>query len=59
MGRAAGGGPLFVEVPNVNAPAIAAYRQLGFRLVGADASRYDGTAAAGQTAVYLARGLEP
>ena len=35
---------LFIEVPNVNAPAIAAYRQLGFRLVGADASLYDGTA---------------
>lgn len=49
---------LFVETPSVNAPAIAAYERLGFHLVGLDSSLYDGTSATGQTAVYLARGLE-
>lgn len=48
---------LFVETPSVNAPAIAAYERLGFHLVGLDSSLYDGTPAAGETAVYLARGL--
>lgn len=48
---------LFVETPSVNAPALAAYERLGFHLVGLDSSLYDGTPAAGETAVYLARGL--
>lgn len=49
---------LFVETPSVNAPAITVYQRLGFHLVGLDTSLYDGTPAAGETAVYLARGLE-
>ena len=44
---------LFVETPSVNAPAIAAYERLGFHLVGLDSSLYDGTPAAGETAVPI------
>lgn len=48
---------LSVETPSANAPAIAVYERLGFELVGLDTSLYDGTPAAGETAVYPARGL--
>ncbi|MFZ1990626.1 MAG: GNAT family N-acetyltransferase [Alphaproteobacteria bacterium] len=46
---------LWVETQNVNVPAIAAYRALGFELCGLDTALYHGTAEADETALYLAR----
>ncbi|HXZ68400.1 MAG TPA: GNAT family N-acetyltransferase [Alphaproteobacteria bacterium] len=46
---------MWVETQNVNAPAIAAYRALGFELCGLDTALYQGTPEEGETALYFAR----
>ncbi len=42
---------------DVNAPAIAAYRAMGFELCGLDRLLYRSTPAEGETALFMAREL--
>ncbi|MEU4727704.1 GNAT family N-acetyltransferase [Streptomyces sp. NPDC023588] len=51
--RERGAGHLWLEVTNINAPAIHAYRRMGFAFCGLDASLYEGTASAGEQALYM------
>ncbi|WP_432093983.1 GNAT family N-acetyltransferase [Streptomyces sp. bgisy100] len=51
--RERGARHLWLEVTNVNAPAIHAYRRMGFTLCGLDTTLYDGTESAGEQALYL------
>ncbi|MFF3763772.1 GNAT family N-acetyltransferase [Streptomyces sp. NPDC001922] len=51
--RERGAGHLWLEVTNVNAPAIHAYRRMGFALCGLDTTLYDGTESAGEQALYM------
>ncbi|MEU6665948.1 GNAT family N-acetyltransferase [Streptomyces sp. NPDC046727] len=46
---------VWLEVSNVNAPAIRAYLRMGFAFCGLDTSLYDGTESAGETALFMAR----
>ncbi|MEN3584837.1 GNAT family N-acetyltransferase [Streptomyces sp. ZYX-F-203] len=50
-------GHLWLEVTNVNAPAIRAYRRWGFSFCGLDTSLYQGTESQGEQALYMARSL--
>ncbi|MFI9722266.1 GNAT family N-acetyltransferase [Streptomyces sp. NPDC052396] len=54
-GRRAGAGHLWLEVTHVNAPAIRAYLRMGFRFCGLDTSLYQGTASAGEVALFMSR----
>ncbi|MFG2622635.1 GNAT family N-acetyltransferase [Streptomyces sp. NPDC048507] len=59
MGRAVdfarerGAGHLWLEVSNVNAPAIHAYRRLGFAFCGLDTALYEGTGSRGEQALFM------
>ncbi|MEU7569040.1 GNAT family N-acetyltransferase [Streptomyces fradiae] len=53
--RECGAAHLWLEVSNVNAPAVRAYRRMGFTLCGLDVSLYDGTASRGEFALYMSR----
>ncbi|MFE8912528.1 GNAT family N-acetyltransferase [Streptomyces globisporus] len=53
--RAQGAGHIWLEVTNINAPAIHAYRRMGFSLCGLDTSLYEFTASAGEYALYLSK----
>ncbi|MCB5178818.1 GNAT family N-acetyltransferase [Streptomyces antimicrobicus] len=59
MGRAVdfarerGAGHLWLEVTNVNAPAIHAYRRMGFAFCGLDTALYQGTDSEGEHALYM------
>jgi ribosomal protein S18 acetylase RimI-like enzyme len=59
MGRAVefarerGAGHVWLEVTNVNGPAIHAYRRMGFAFCGLDTSLYSGTASDGEQALYM------
>jgi ribosomal protein S18 acetylase RimI-like enzyme len=57
-GRATGALTAWVETNNQNVPGIAAYRRLGFALVGFDQTHYLGTSAADQFAIFLSRPLD-
>lgn len=48
---------LWLEVTNINAPAIHAYRRMGFTLCGLDTSLYRGTSSHGETALFMSRDL--
>jgi len=48
-------GQIWLEVTNVNAPAIHAYRRMGFSLCGLDTSLYEFTPAAGEYALYMSK----
>ncbi len=50
---------LWVETSSLNSPGIQAYRRLGFTLCGLDTRLYDGTPAAGEAAIFLARQIGP
>ncbi|MEV5508528.1 GNAT family N-acetyltransferase [Streptomyces orinoci] len=50
-----GAGHLWLEVTNVNAPAIHAYRRMGFTFCGLDTTLYGGTASQGEQALYMSR----
>lgn len=56
-GRQRGALLAWLEVSNANAPAIEAYRALGFELCGLDLSLYSHTEASGEVALYMARPL--
>ncbi|MFD7338933.1 GNAT family N-acetyltransferase [Streptomyces violascens] len=51
--RERGAGHVWLEVTNVNAPAIHAYRRMGFAFCGLDTSLYSGTASDGEQALYM------
>ncbi|MCA1271555.1 GNAT family N-acetyltransferase [Streptomyces rubiginosohelvolus] len=53
--RERGAGHIWLEVTNINAPAIHAYRRMGFALCGLDTSLYEFTASAGEYALYLSK----
>lgn len=65
MGRAVeyarerGAGHIWLEVTNVNAPAIHAYRRMGFTFCGLDLTLYDGTASSGEHALYMSMPCPP
>ncbi|MEU6479428.1 GNAT family N-acetyltransferase [Streptomyces sp. NPDC047017] len=59
FGRARGAGHVWLEVTNVNAPAIHAYRRMGFRFCGLDLALYDGTASSGEHALYMSMTCPP
>ena len=56
-GRTLGARRVWLETSNVNVPGIAAYARLGYTLCGLDTTYYEGTYAAAETAIYLARPL--
>jgi len=56
-GRQLGARRVWLETSNVNAPGIAAYARLGYTLCGADATFYEATPAASETAIYLSKPL--
>ncbi|MFY4720920.1 GNAT family N-acetyltransferase [Streptomyces sp. LaBMicrA B280] len=51
--RGRGARQIWLEVTNVNAPAIHAYRRMGFAFCGLDISLYDGTPSEGEQALYM------
>ena len=57
LGRELGARHLWLETSNLNVPAVAAYRALGFALTGVDATLYDGTQAEGEIALFLSKPL--
>ncbi|MEV4441986.1 GNAT family N-acetyltransferase [Streptomyces sp. NPDC049577] len=58
-GRAVGARTAWLEVSNVNAPAVRAYRRMGFTVCGLDTTLYTGTPAEGELALFMARPLGP
>ncbi|MFE9660620.1 MULTISPECIES: GNAT family N-acetyltransferase [unclassified Streptomyces] len=57
-GRKAGARTLWLEVTHVNAPAVRAYRRLGFEVCGLDTSLYVGTPAEGEIALFMSKSLD-
>ncbi|MFD7259260.1 GNAT family N-acetyltransferase [Streptomyces sp. NPDC059874] len=53
--RERGAEHLWLEVSTVNAPAVHAYRRMGFVLCGLDTTLYGGTPAAGERALFMTR----
>ncbi|MEU9048813.1 GNAT family N-acetyltransferase [Streptomyces sp. NPDC048384] len=53
--RECGAGHVWLEVSNINAPAIRAYLRMGFTFCGLDTSLYDGTESAGEQALFMSR----
>uniref|UniRef100_A0AAU2JLJ7 GNAT family N-acetyltransferase n=1 Tax=Streptomyces sp. NBC_00049 TaxID=2903617 RepID=A0AAU2JLJ7_9ACTN len=53
--RERGAEHLWLEVSTVNAPAVHAYRRMGFALCGLDTTLYGGTPAAGEQALFMSR----
>ncbi|MBB5121253.1 streptothricin acetyltransferase [Streptomyces eurocidicus] len=56
-GRELGARTAWLEVTNVNAPAVRAYRRMGFALCGLDTTLYTGTASEGEIALFMSRPL--
>lgn len=57
LGRQLGARNVWLETSNFNAPAVAAYRALGYALTGIDTTLYDGTPAEGEIALFLSKPL--
>ncbi|NLU69474.1 GNAT family N-acetyltransferase [Streptomyces sp. HNM0574] len=55
FGREREAGHLWLEVSSVNAPAIRAYRRMGFAFCGLDTSLYLGTGSEGEQALFMSR----
>lgn len=53
IARECGAGHIWLEVTNINAPAIHAYRRMGFAFCGLDTALYDGTPSSGEQALYM------
>jgi ribosomal protein S18 acetylase RimI-like enzyme len=51
--RERGAGHIWLEVTNINAPAIHAYRRMGFAFCGLDATLYADTSSSGEHALYM------
>jgi GNAT superfamily N-acetyltransferase len=56
-GRDLGARTVWLETTSVNAPGIAAYERLGYRLCGADTTLYDTLPYADEAAIYLSKSL--
>ncbi|WP_406637938.1 GNAT family N-acetyltransferase [Amycolatopsis sp. WGS_07] len=56
--RKRGAGHVWLEVTNINAPAVRAYQRMGFALCGMDTSLYHGTESEGETALFMSRFLD-
>ncbi|MFD6464606.1 GNAT family N-acetyltransferase [Streptomyces goshikiensis] len=56
--RERGAGHVWLEVTNINAPAIRAYQRMGFTFCGLDTSLYSGTESEGETALYMSLFLD-
>lgn len=56
--RECGAGRVWLEVTNINAPAIRAYQRMGFAFCGLDTTLYSGTASEGETALYMSLPLD-
>ncbi|MFF1272230.1 GNAT family N-acetyltransferase [Streptomyces marokkonensis] len=57
--RERGAGHLWLEVTNVNAPAVHAYRHMGFAFCGLDTALYEGTPSEGEQALFMSMPLPP
>ncbi|MET9452819.1 GNAT family N-acetyltransferase [Streptomyces cinerochromogenes] len=55
--RERGAGHIWLEVTNINAPAIHAYQRMGFTFCGLDTTLYDGTPSSGERALYMSMRL--
>ncbi|MFJ7205048.1 GNAT family N-acetyltransferase [Streptomyces sp. NPDC098789] len=53
VARERGAGHVWLEVTNVNAPAVHAYRRMGFAFCGLDTTLYQGTESEGEHALYM------
>ncbi|MEU9236411.1 GNAT family N-acetyltransferase [Streptomyces subrutilus] len=53
--RERGAEHLWLEVSSANAPAVHAYRRMGFTLCGLDTTLYAGTPASGEQALFMSR----
>ncbi|MEU5398125.1 GNAT family N-acetyltransferase [Streptomyces sp. NPDC005963] len=53
-----GAGHVWLEVTNINAPAIRAYQRMGFTFCGLDTSLYSGTESEGETALFMSLFLD-
>jgi len=53
--RERGAAHVWLEVSNINAPAVRAYLRMGFVFCGLDTSLYDGTRSAGEQALFMCR----
>ncbi|MFK8844366.1 GNAT family N-acetyltransferase [Streptomyces sp. Ac-502] len=51
--RECGAGHVWLEVTNVNGPAVRAYQRMGFGFCGLDTTLYSGTASEGETALFM------
>lgn len=51
--RECGAGHVWLEVSNINGPAVRAYQRMGFSFCGLDTSLYRGTASEGETALFM------
>ncbi|ANB04007.1 streptothricin acetyltransferase [Streptomyces ambofaciens] len=51
--RESGAGHIWLEVTNINTPAIHAYQRMGFTFCGLDTTLYDGTPSSGEQALYM------
>ncbi|MEU8694314.1 GNAT family N-acetyltransferase [Streptomyces sp. NPDC048665] len=56
--RECGAAHMWLEVSNVNAPAVGAYLRMGFTFCGLDTSLYDGTESAGEVALFMSRRVD-
>ncbi len=57
-GRELGARTAWLEVTSVNAPAVRAYRRMGFAVCGLDMSLYAGTSSRGEVALFMSRALD-
>ncbi|MCK2241512.1 MULTISPECIES: GNAT family N-acetyltransferase [unclassified Crossiella] len=58
-GKSQGARTYWLEVTNLNAPAIRAYQHWGFTFCGLDTTLYTGTSTPTETALFMSRSLEP
>lgn len=56
-GHRQGARTIWLEVTNLNAPAIRAYERLGFTFCGLDTTLYTGTPSEGEVALFMSRPL--
>ncbi|OLZ62478.1 N-acetyltransferase [Streptomyces sp. IMTB 2501] len=49
---------VWLEVSNINAPAVRAYLRMGFGFCGLDTTLYDGTESAGERALFMSRRVD-
>lgn len=56
-GRELGAHTAGLEVTSINAPAVRAYRRLGFTVTGLDSALYTGTVSEGECALFMSRPL--